>query len=143
MAEQVEGTGRTRAGRAAPAGPERWSHKTRDQEKLTWPGAPSTRTGAAAPAGAGTQERLFKAFPCREGLQLEVPARGDGFGAGIAETLCLPRDFQRAPGPGGGEPPGRAQRPRSRARRAVCARAVYTHEFKASPPVSPQIAAFR
>lgn len=104
MAEQVEGTGRTRAGRAAPAGPERWSHKTRDQEKLTWPGAPSTRTEAAAPAGAGVRRGSSKPFPAGRVCSSRYQPGAMGLGQGLPK-LSASRGISRGlQGQAGGSP---------------------------------------
>ncbi|CAN8203539.1 unnamed protein product [Coccothraustes coccothraustes] len=68
-------------------------------------------------------------------LQPEVQARADGFAAGLPKALCLPRDFQRPPGPGrlaAGEPlpspvpPGQAPRPRE-PRTPLCLRSRCLH----------------
>lgn len=110
-------------------------HGERDQTKFTSAGAPSTGTAGAAPTEAGSQERLFKAslkaFP--EGSRRQAQPCGSrckpGFAAGLPGALCLPRGFQRPPGPGGlaaGEPrPSPA--PPGAAHAALFALPLFTH----------------
>lgn len=157
QSSQREQRGHGRAEVLLPAGETKpWKCTVRDQAKFSSPRALNTRTAGCC------SRRIRRSQESGEALQsVSLPGgfaalgsarQPDGFAAGLPEAPWLLRELQRSPGPGGlsaGEPVpwavpwDRLRSPGSRARRAVCAWAVYTHEFKASPPVSPQIAAFR